>query len=340
MKPQMNADEHGYRKTGICVYLRSSVVPKALTADAGLAVVALAWGLTFVVVRGAVAQVPVMAFLAWRFALGAAALLPFSLRGLLRASRREWLAGGLIGVSLFAGYTLQTAALQWTTASKVGFITGLYVPLVPLLVWPLMRQKPGRNALIGVTLATVGLAMLSLRGGLSVGRGELLAMGCAVAFAWQVALIGHFAPRMNALALAQLQISVVAVASAVAAGFGGESLWPVPSGVWGAVLFTGILATALLLWLQTVLQGMTSPTRAALVFILEPVFAAIFGWLLAGETLDLRGWIGSAMILLGMIVGQRETTGRSAKKTALTAESAESTENMQGKSPRSLRTRR
>jgi drug/metabolite transporter (DMT)-like permease len=280
-------------------------------ADAGLALVTLIWGLTFVIVKDAVAQVPVMSFIAWRFGVAALAMLPFSLRGLLKASRQEWIAGGLIGLSLLVGYVLQTAGLQLTTASKTGFITGLYVPLIPLFAWPLMRQRPSRNAMIGIGLATAGLALLSLRGDLSVERGDLLVLGCAVAFAWQVVLIAYFAPRMDALVLAQLQITLVAVASAIVAAAMGEALLPVPKSVWGAVAFNGILATSFNLWLQNRLQGLTSATHAALIFVLEPVFAALFGWLLAGEVLDSRGWIGSLMILGGMIVGQRgDESGR------------------------------
>lgn len=279
----------------------------SLLADAGLALVTLIWGLTFVVVKDAVAQVPVMTFLAWRFGVGAVALLPLSFRGLRRATRREWAAGALIGVSLFAGYVLQTAGLQWTTASKTGFITGLYVPLVPLFAWPLMGEKPSRHAVIGLILATIGLALLSLRGDLQIEKGDLLVLGCAIAFAWQVVLIAYFAPRMPALTLAQVQITVVAVASALVSLGLGEQLLPLPRGVWGAVAFNGVIATSVALGLQNYLQGKTSATHAAFIFVLEPVFAAMFGWLLAGETLDLRGWLGSAMILAGMIVGQKNS---------------------------------
>ncbi|GAB4409036.1 MAG: DMT family transporter [Anaerolineales bacterium] len=300
--------------TNSTVPARSRASLASLLADAGLALVTLIWGLTFVVVKDAVAQVPVMTFLAWRFGVGAAALLPLSLRGLRRAGRREWIAGALIGVSLFAGYVLQTAGLQWTTASKTGFITGLYVPLVPLFAWPLMRERPSRNAIVGLVLATVGLALLSLRGDLRVEKGDLLVLGCAVAFAWQVVLIAYFAPRMPALTLAQVQITVVAVASAVVAALAGEPLVPLPRAVWGAVAFNGVLATSVALGLQNWLQGKTSATHAALIFVLEPVFAAMFGWVLAGETLDLRGWVGSAMILAGMIVGQRNNRSGAASE--------------------------
>lgn len=287
----------------------------ALLADAGLALVTLIWGLTFVVVKDAVAQVPVMTFLAWRFGVGAVALLPLSFGGLRRAGRREWIAGALIGISLFAGYVLQTAGLQWTTASKTGFITGLYVPLVPLFAWPLMGERPSRNAIAGLVLATVGLALLSLRGDLRVEKGDVLVLGCAVAFAWQVVLIAYFAPRMPALTLAQVQITVVAVASALVAALAGEQLVPLPRAVWGAVAFNGVIATSIALGLQNYLQGKTSATHAAFIFVLEPVFAAMFGWLLAGETLDLRGWIGSVMILAGMIVGQKNGQAGAASKS-------------------------
>ncbi len=207
-------------------------------------------------------------------------------------------------MSLFAGYYLQTEGLRYTTASKAGFITGLYVPLAPLLAWPLVRQKPSRQAVAGLALATAGLALLSLRGDLSVNRGDLLVFGCAVAFAAQVALIGYAATRMNTLTLAQIQISAVAVAATLAAILAGEPFLSMPPGAWTVAVYTGVLATALALWLQNRCQGMLTVAHAALVFILEPVFAALFGWLLAGETLDLRGWVGAAMILAGMALGQ------------------------------------
>jgi len=273
-------------------------------AAGGLTLVSVIWGTTFVAVKDAVALAPVMTFLGWRFGLGALALLPFSLRGLRRATWREWAAGGLIGVSLFAGYYLQTEGLRYTTASKAGFITGLYVPLAPLLAWPLVRQKPSRQAVVGLALATAGLGLLSLRGDLSVGRGDLLVFGCAVAFAAQVALIGYAATRMNPLTLAQIQITTVAVASILAAWVAREPFFSMPQDALTVAVYTGVLATALAIWLQNRCQGMTTVARAALVFILEPVFAALFGWLLAGETLDLRGWLGAAMILVGMAVGQ------------------------------------
>ncbi|MGB9593634.1 MAG: DMT family transporter, partial [Anaerolineae bacterium] len=105
--------------------------------------------------------------------------------------------------------------------------------------------------------------------------------------------------------LAQVQITLVAVAAALVAALAGEPLVPLPRVVWGAVAFNGVLATSVALGLQNWLQGKTSATHAALIFVLEPVFAAMFGWILAGETLDLRGWVGSTMILAGMIIGQR-----------------------------------
>lgn len=313
-----------------------------LTADASLLLVTAIWGATFVMVQDAVMGFPVFAFLALRFALAALALLPFFLRSrearsndfsrsgrrratevattndharsndFSRSGRRRatevattnWLPGVLVGLALFAGYAFQTFGLRETTPAKAGFITGLSVALVPLGQAVFLRRPPRRNSIVGVALATLGLALLTLQADLGVSRGDLLVFGCAVAFAVHILLMGRYAPDWPPLRLAFVQITTVAVLSGAAALLV-ERPVPWPAGnVWFAAAFTGLLATAFAFFVQSRAQQATSPTHTALIFAAEPVFAGLFSFLLIGEVLGPRQIVGSALIVAGMVTAE------------------------------------
>jgi drug/metabolite transporter (DMT)-like permease len=220
----------------------------------------------------------------------------------------------LMGLALFAGYALQTFGLRLTTPAKAGFITGLSVVIVPVVSTLALRQRLSRGVWLGVGLATAGLALLSLqvadpeRANLSVSPGDLLVLGCAVAFACQILLTGRFAPSWDPLLLTFGQIVVVMVTAGIAALLLESPPAPGRSVLFAAA-FTGILATSLAFGIQTVAQRFTSPTRTALVFATEPVFAALFSFLLIGEVLGPRQLVGCALILAGMITAESLRTG-------------------------------
>ncbi len=294
-----------------------------LTADAALLFVTAVWGGTFVMVQNAVNSTPVFAFIALRFSLASLVLLPFFIsnrRGLLAGrpdfrrlttrlprQRRQWqllLPGAGVGLALFAGYAFQTAGLLYTTPAKAGFITGLSVVMVPIGQAIFFRQSPGRGPALGVGLATVGLALLSLQADLSVGLGDLLVLACAVSFAAHILLVGRLAPNWQPLHLAFVQIATVALlSSGVALTL--ERPLSLPAGnVWFAVAFTGLLATSLAFFLQSRAQQATTPTHTALIFAAEPVFAGLFSFLLIGEILGPRQIIGCTLILAGMLAAE------------------------------------
>lgn len=263
-------------------------------------------------VKEAVAAFPVFGFLALRFALAWMALLPLWVwvrrgqgsEGPAGGRARHWARGALIGCFLFAGYAFQTAGLQYTTASKAGFITGLSVVLVPLFSAIVLRRPPSRWALLGVGLATVGMFLLSWGGDWRVGLGELLVLGCAFSFAAHITAVGAFAPKGDILSLTVTQIATVAVLSLLASATLEQVQAMPPAAVWGAAAFTGVLATSFAFGVQTAAQRFTSPTHTALIFAAEPVFAAAFGFLLAGETLGPRELAGCTLILLGMLTAE------------------------------------
>jgi drug/metabolite transporter (DMT)-like permease len=269
-----------------------------------LAVTAV-WGVTFVQVKDAVAIYPLFAFLAVRFAIAGATLAPFGATRVTTLGRRGARAGVVLGLLLAAGYGLQTAGLQRTTVSATGFITGLYVVLTPVLALVLFRVTTGPAAWVGVALATGGLALLS---GVSAGSpsGDLLVLAGATAFALQIVLMERWAPRFEPIALTQVEmLAALGAFLAIALALGDLS---VPHGrtVWAALLVTGIFASALAFLVQTWAQRRTSATRVALVFAMEPVFAGIFGYALAGDRLGWAGWAGCAVIMAGIVVAEPE----------------------------------
>jgi drug/metabolite transporter (DMT)-like permease len=267
-----------------------------------LAVTAV-WGVTFVQVKDAVALYPLFAFLAVRFAIASLTLAVPGARRLRSLGREGTVAGGALGLLLAAGYALQTAGLERTTVSSTGFITGLYVVFTPLLSFALFGLRAGRAAWIGVALATGGLALLS---GVDAGSpvGDLLVLAGAAAYSLQIVLMERYAPRFDPLAFTLAEMLAACGGFVVAAVALGQIELPRGWTVWSALLVTGVFASALAFLVQTWAQRRTSATRTALAFAMEPVFAALFGYTLAGDRLGAWGWIGCAVIMAGIVLAE------------------------------------
>jgi drug/metabolite transporter (DMT)-like permease len=283
-----------------------------MLALGALVLVTAVWGITFVQVKDAVALYPLFAFLAVRFAI-ASLVLAVPAAGRLRSlGRGGATAGAALGLLLALGYALQTAGLERTTVSSAGFITGLYVVFTPLFALLLFRARVGRAVWLGVALAVVGLGLLS---GVGAGDpvGDALVLAGSAAYSLQIVLMERYAPRYDAVAFTQAEML---------AAFGGFALVAVAAGqvevprgwtVWGALLVTGIFASALGFLVQTWAQRRTSATRTALAFAMEPVFAGFFGFWLAGDRLGAVGWAGCAVIMAGIVVAEPEA-GRTLRR--------------------------
>jgi drug/metabolite transporter (DMT)-like permease len=270
-----------------------------------LAVVAVTavWGVTFVQVKDAVALYPLFAFLAVRFAI-ASGVLALPARKRIWSLDREGVGAGIVlGILLAAAYALQTAGLERTTVSSTGFITGLYVVLTPLLALALFRQRMTPLFWVGVVLAVAGLALLS---GIDVGDpgGDLLVLASALATAFQILLVERYANRYDAVSLTFVEIATAFVGFLLVALALGQLSVPTGWTVWGALLVTGIFASALGYLIQVWAQQRISATRIALLFSLETVWAGFFGYLLAGDRLGLAGWTGCALILGGILLAE------------------------------------
>jgi drug/metabolite transporter (DMT)-like permease len=267
-----------------------------------LAVTAV-WGVTFVQVKDAVAIYPLFAFLALRFAIASGTLaVPGVTR--LRALGRSGLgAGVLAGALLGAGYALQTAGLERTTVSSTGFITGMYVVCTPLLALAVFRTRVGRGAWLGVILATLGLALLA---GVHQGSlaGDLLVLAGAAVYSLQIVLMERYAPRYDAIAFTLVEMLTAFGGLLVIALALRDLSFPHGWTVWGALLVTGVFASALAFLAQTWAQRRTTATRTALAFAMEPVWTAFFGFTLAGDRLGATAWAGCAVIMAGIVLAE------------------------------------
>jgi len=271
-----------------------------MIASVALVGVTAVWGATFLVVQDAVARMPVMDFLAWRFLVASVVMIALRPTCLRNVTRLELLRGIGLGTVLGLGYIAQTYGLRYTSAAISGFITGMFVVLTPVMSWILLRRKTNRNTWMVVALATVGLASLSLNGS-SVGIGELLTLGCAVFFAIHIVGLGEWSSQYEPYAFSLLQIGTVAVISLIAAIPQGIAV-PPDLEVWGVVGITGVLATAVAFFVQTWAQSLVSATRAAVVMTMEPVFAGLFAVTIGGNQLTPRNIAGAACILAAMLI--------------------------------------
>jgi drug/metabolite transporter (DMT)-like permease len=274
---------------------------------AALIFVSLIWGATFVLVKRALDDISTLLFLTLRFLLALSALGLMWGRWFFRLPpallRQSLKAGTLAGICLFSGYVLQTFGLKYTTPAKAGFLTGLYIPLVPLFGAVAYREFPRFAELLGVACAFAGMGLLTMQHDLlSIGFGDLLVIACAVAYAFHILVLGHFAPRVNVPVLTMTQIGTAALLGCISFWWAEPVQVRWSPEVWAAIGITSLMATALAFAIQTWAQQHSSPTRTALIFSLEPVFAWATSYIVLGEVLNLRGIMGAALILGGILL--------------------------------------
>ena len=279
----------------------------SLRADLLLLLTAFIWGFAFVAQRMGMEYVGPYLFNAARFALGCLPLLPFVAQNasgpllphLLRAAPGSLLAG----LFLFAGSSLQQVGIVYTTAGKAGFITGLYVILVPILGLALGQQS-GRNTWFGALVATAGLYLLSVEPPFSIAYGDALVLIGALFWAGHVLIIGRFAQQIDWAALALLQFLTCSLLSfGVALAVEPVAWQPLVDAAW-PVFYGGVLSVGVAYTLQVVAQRQAPASHAAIILSLETVFAALGGWWLLSEAMSLRGLAGCGLMFGGMLVSQ------------------------------------
>lgn len=276
-------------------------------ADLALLLLTLAWGSTFTLVKRVLADTTPGAFLALRFAVATAAAGAIWLVRRRRPGPSLWRHAGLLGLATFGGFAFQTLGLRHTTPARSGFITGLAVLIVPFLSRFLMRRRVAWTSWAGVGLAVAGLFLLTRPFGAdlpaSVRLGDALTAACAVSYAFQILWTSEWSARHPLALLVLGQVGVVLLGALAMASFEARAIGG-GAALWGTVLFTGVFMTAGAFLVMNWAQRHTTAVRAALIFSLEPVAAALFSWWVGGETLGPWDWAGGGLIVLGVAAGE------------------------------------
>lgn len=271
-------------------------------ADLTLLCVSAIWGTTFALLRDSLRLIHPAELMAIRFSLAAVLLLAIFPKT-ARLLRGPALGAGIwLGLWLTAGYFTQVMGLMTITAARSAFITSTYILFTPFLAIPLARAYPGAGDLIGIALGFTGILLFSADVGFSLRAGDLWTLGCALAFGIQIVITNIVAKKHDPIALSVIQMAVAALAGwtvVVARGGWGTPLESVP---WGVLIYLAVVATALVIALQTWALARTTPVKAAVLFSTEPIFAAIFAVAFFGEGMTTQEVVGGAIILLGVFV--------------------------------------
>ena len=275
-------------------------------ADLLLLTVAIAWGVTFLMVQEAINTTPVYAFLFFRFAL--ASLLMFIIAyKFLKETNTQTIAYGItLGVILFSAFATQTFGLSFTKSSIVAFITGLNVICVPFLAYFIFKDHVRKNVFIASLIAVVGLYLLTMSGKLTLGIGEFLTLTCAVLFALHIIFTGKFSVKVNVFVLVLVQFTTVAILSLIFSLCLDDKTFDLPYdyNFFKAVIVTAVFATVYAFLIQTYMQQFTTATKTAVIFTMEPVSAAIYGYFVGGEILSQVQIFGAVLIIVATLVAE------------------------------------
>ena len=264
--------------------------------------VAVTWGAAFVLMKPAIERQPIFNFLAFRFTIAVIVMVLARPSVLKKFNKKLLLQGSLLGAALGGGYVTQTIGLHFSTAAITGFFTGLYVALTPLLAWVLLKNKISTKALIGVVLATIGLAILS-SGAIEFGWGEIALIACALLFALHIVGLGIWSSSHDSYALTIVQLAVCGILSwAGAFAWEGGIQSPPDGEVWFAIIFCAVLATAVAFFVQTWSQGFLDASRVAIILTTEVVWSAVIAYSVGQEKPTLLSVLGGAVMLVAMLI--------------------------------------
>jgi drug/metabolite transporter (DMT)-like permease len=216
--------------------------------------------------------------------------------------------GSLIGIFLFLGYTFQTLGIKYTSATKAGFITGLSVVLVPIISVFFIKEKVSRNSIMGAFFALIGLWFLNYANSFSFNFGDFLVLLCAFSFAMHIISVGLYTKKLDYVLLVIVQLATVSILSLFLAFIFERSALNLSYSfnVWWGIIFMGVFATAFAFYMQNRFQRYSTATKTAIIFSGEPIFAAVFSYIILGEKVGFIAWAGGLLIILGMIISQRK----------------------------------
>lgn len=292
---------------------------KKYTGEIALLFNTLIWGGTFALIKNAFNDISPLLFLGLRFGIAALIFLPFVYSSLKKTNKKTLIAGSILGLFYFAGFTAQSLGLNLTTATKSGFITGTFVVFIPILQLIIEKRKPKWFNILSVFLVLVGLILLSSKGenaldfiqqlGSDFNLGDLLTLLCALLFAFQVVYVDVFTKKYDYLPMVFVQLLITGVGGFILSYiFSISSLetfkFTFNTTVVNAILYTAIFASIIATVIQLKFQKFVSPTKAGIIFSIEPIFAAVFAYFLLSEKISNFGLVGCVLIFIGLIVSE------------------------------------
>ena len=276
---------------------------KQLKADIALLLVTVGWGASFILTKSSLTEVSTFNFLAIRFFLAFILSFIVFIKEMIKIDIKTFKYSLFLGVILFGTFAFQTMGLAYTSASKSAFITGFSVVLVPIFSSLLIKTSPAKKTIVSIILALIGLGMLTLNNSISgINIGDLYTLICAILFAFYIILVGKFTVNAKSIPLAVVQLGVVGLLSLITSYAIENPIIPTNNQVWINIMILSIVCTSGAYIVQSVAQKFTSPTHTALIYTAEPVFAAIFSYIIFGEVLSNTGMIGAILILSGMLL--------------------------------------
>ncbi len=275
-----------------------------LKADLSLIFIVMIWGTTFPLMKIALGNVKPFYFISLRFITAFIVLTLILNKRLKKINIKTIKIGTFLGLWLFLGFAFQIYGLQFTTASRSGFITGLSVIVVPILSIFILKEIPSISSWIGVLLALVGMYFLTGFTEAGFNYGDLLTFFCAVSIALQIVFLSKYIKNEDPLVITWLQITTVMVLGTIIAFFESPSNVAINSNSIAVIIYTGIFATALAIFVQSRAQQFTSSTHTGLIFSLEPVFGALFSFMILNERMQTMGMIGATLIFLGIVLSE------------------------------------
>lgn len=284
------------------------------TAVTGLLLVTIIWGGGFIASDMALESLQPFQIMMIRFLLASVLMGVVSAKSLKCIKKKEIIAGGLMGIALFAAFGFQIVGLQYTTPSKNAFLTALNVVIVPFISYIFLKKKIGKKGMIGAVLSVIGVAILSLKGNFSLGLGDVLTLICALGFAFQIFLTGEFVKKYQASVLNFVQMVTAFLLSLLSMFFFGETHFQVVTKGWISVLYLGVISTTVCYLIQTLCQKYVDETKSAIILSMESVFGTLFSVIILHEVITLRMIIGSAIILIAVIISNMSETADLSKK--------------------------
>ena len=279
---------------------------KQTIAHITLTFVTLIWGITFTIVKDTISFIDVYIFLFQRFLLAFLLFIPFVIFYKKEFHKKTFTHGLILGTLLFLAYAFQTIGLKYTLAANAAFVTGLNVVIVPIINSLLFKKYIPLNAKIGSVISSIGLALLCINNDFNINKGDIIVFFCAIFVALHIIYTDKYTKHNNAFNLAFVQMGTIALLSGICAIFYGNGLklFVIHKNTIWAIILCSVFASNFAFWAQTYFQRFTIPTKTAIIFCGEPVFAAIFAYFYGGEILTLRSIFGGLLIIFSMIISE------------------------------------